>query len=368
MQEPTIDREKAHSNPCPLRWPAEPFVWIDDLCALEPSFLSDQFMPETDGLSIDDLALSLTDAAADTRNHVLAHVPMAMSRLLRERMSALAPAANAADIQTAQTKVVAVYLWAMVYHRLPHVYEAFSRLQEYRFERLFPRRELAGRTVADIGCGTGRLSFYAAAHAAHVHAIDPIPAMLQFARAKAHADDRITFHRGSFAEIPLEDQSVDLVVSNLAYQPFERAGGISGIISMKRVLRPGGKIRLTVGNPRAQDFLLEQGFFETFIPRGLSLGAPAGQPLLIQTLIQLARLGAGAVPNELARHYMCAARRWRLNWSIENALVFLSGVRWRDLFLDGNFRRPLGLPVYVWPRSRASGLRALAIKRRDSQS
>jgi FkbM family methyltransferase len=49
---------------------------------------------------------------------------------------------------------------------------------------------LAGKRVLDVGCGTGRLTAFAAEHAAHVYAFDPSPESIAEARAALTAGQR----------------------------------------------------------------------------------------------------------------------------------------------------------------------------------
>jgi ubiquinone/menaquinone biosynthesis C-methylase UbiE len=68
--------------------------------------------------------------------------------------------------------------------------------------------DLAGKRVLDVGCGTGRLTRFAARHAASVYAFDPSNDSVAEARAAVAAEDRklVTFgvHDAEALDVPRE--------------------------------------------------------------------------------------------------------------------------------------------------------------------
>jgi SAM-dependent methyltransferase len=111
------------------------------------------------------------------------------------------------------------------------------------------RAPWAGRTLLDLGCGSGYwLSGYAG-EAAEVTGVEPDPRLLHAAAAR---DRRARVLHGSAEHIPLPDQSVDVVHARFAY--FFPPGCDAGLAEVMRVLRPGGTL-VSVGNDlRAGDF------------------------------------------------------------------------------------------------------------------
>src|SRR5207245_3136111 len=89
------------------------------------------------------------------------------------------------------------------YDRWAEVYDAEDNplvlLEEEHIAPLL--RGMAGLTVADIGCGTGRHTLRMASAGAHVTAVDFSDAMLERARAKPGAE-AVTFIRHDLA-LPL---------------------------------------------------------------------------------------------------------------------------------------------------------------------
>jgi ubiquinone/menaquinone biosynthesis C-methylase UbiE len=105
-----------------------------------------------------------------------------------------------------------------------------------------------GETVLDIGCGAGMDLMLAARRAGpsgHAIGVDMTPAMLELAKRgalKAGLWENIEVRRGIAEELPVESESVDVVISN----------GVLNLSSDKdrafrevsRVLRPGGRLHL----------------------------------------------------------------------------------------------------------------------------
>lgn len=105
---------------------------------------------------------------------------------------------------------------------------------------------LAGLPVGvalDAACGTGRHTAYLASLGHRVIGVDESPEMLAVARAKVPAAE---LHEGDLHDLPLADDSVDLVVCALALVHVPELG--RAFAELVRVLRPGG--RLVVSDSR----------------------------------------------------------------------------------------------------------------------
>jgi ubiquinone/menaquinone biosynthesis C-methylase UbiE len=113
-----------------------------------------------------------------------------------------------------------------------------------------------GQAVADVGCGTGNLSFavLAAQPAARVTGLDPDGDALRRAARKARrrgAD--LTLVQGYADRIPAEDASLDHVVSALALHHLDDDGRAAFAREALRALRPGGRVTIAdFGGPSSE--------------------------------------------------------------------------------------------------------------------
>ncbi len=95
-----------------------------------------------------------------------------------------------------------------------------------------------GRSVIDLGAGTGKFTSCLLATGAHVIAVEPVKEM----RAKiVQTLPKVATYDGSATSIPLPDDSVDAVTCAQAFHWFATKEALSEI---RRVLKPGGKLGL----------------------------------------------------------------------------------------------------------------------------
>lgn len=104
-----------------------------------------------------------------------------------------------------------------------------------------------GETVLDLGSGAGLDSIIAgwqAGPTGRVIGIDLNPMMCRKARENvAAAGGRLECREGRMEEIPLEDESVDVILSNGVINLSFRKRRV--IRELYRVLRPGGRVSIT---------------------------------------------------------------------------------------------------------------------------
>jgi ubiquinone/menaquinone biosynthesis C-methylase UbiE len=110
-----------------------------------------------------------------------------------------------------------------------------------RLARLEP-----GRSVLDIGCGTGTLAIAAKRRVGpfgSVHGIDASPEMIARARKKARkAGMDVTFTNGVVEGLPFPDARFDTVLSTLMLHHLPRAARGRCVGEIRRVLKPGGRV------------------------------------------------------------------------------------------------------------------------------
>jgi ubiquinone/menaquinone biosynthesis C-methylase UbiE len=208
-------------------------------------------------------------------------------------------------VKAAADRLLEHYYFHIVYRKFPEEYELFSRSQEFLLEELFPVTLYRGRSVLDLGCGTGKLVDHIAPHAARLTGIDLIGPMLAVARRKCRLQSHVDFLVGNFQSIPLPDASVDNVVSNMAFPSSERTGGgPEAVRQLKRVLRRGGEIRLTSYDSAATGLLQELGFSSRLVAGGLSY--PVRQ--LPGIACELQRIATSHASTQAGEGFYCAGK------------------------------------------------------------
>jgi len=129
-----------------------------------------------------------------------------------------------------------------------------DRVTSLAIEKLLPRN----LRLADIGCGTGSLTFELARFARQVVGVDLSGEMLRRARAiaKERAVDNVEFRQGDMLQLPLDSHSFDAAfcVMVLHFLP-DPARAIAGLC---RIVRPGGAVILVDLVGHKQEWMREQ--------------------------------------------------------------------------------------------------------------
>jgi SAM-dependent methyltransferase len=123
-------------------------------------------------------------------------------------------------------------------------------------EQLHPAAEVTvaeaspspGERVVDVGCGTGNAALLAAERGASVTGVDPAQRLLDVARvAAAERGLDATFVPGEAADLPLDDDSADVVISvfGAIFAPDPAAAAAE----IDRVTAPEGRAFLTAWIP-----------------------------------------------------------------------------------------------------------------------
>lgn len=116
----------------------------------------------------------------------------------------------------------------------------FRELRDRILERAAPS---ADDRALDVGSGTGLLALALAPRCRAVWAIDIAPAMVEHLRVVVAGKGLGNVHPlvASAATLPLEDGSVELVVSNYCFHHLNEGEKRQAMAEVLRVLRPGGR-------------------------------------------------------------------------------------------------------------------------------
>ena len=135
-----------------------------------------------------------------------------------------------------------------IYTEKADIYDGLSKAQDYNkdvIKILFKTVGFGGKTVLDLGTGTGKLAIPLSRKAKKVYALDKSNFMLQILRKKIKSQKikNIKTIRGEFNESGLKKESVDIIVSLWAF-PFHSADWERDLKSIRRILKKNGKIIL----------------------------------------------------------------------------------------------------------------------------
>ena len=142
------------------------------------------------------------------------------------------------EIRTAEVQVIGEYEDFVSYTTPNLMAEKCDFIYGWHKERLFEMCPLEGKTVLDVGSGTGRLAFAAAEKAAFVAASEPVDSLREYMRDEI-ARKGITNMRvcdGMCDSLPFPDNSFDVVMSGHVVGDRFR----EEVDELTRITKPGG--------------------------------------------------------------------------------------------------------------------------------
>ncbi len=241
---------------------------IEDLLVFDDNTLRTMLAQESFGLTVETLARSIQGAGEPLLQRIQRNLPPRLHSLFIQEMR---HSYAKSEVEHARRQVLDSLFWELTYWKTPELYEELTEGEQLHpgiFQRLEP--DLRGKTVLDVGAGSGRASFECIRHGARMlYAVEPSPGLLRIMEQKlGHCvgEQQIILRTGRFAAIPLQDNSVDLALSCSAFTAAPEQGGEPGLAEMSRVTRPGGQI--VVIWPRREDhgWLRAHGFHYVTLP------------------------------------------------------------------------------------------------------
>ena len=138
--------------------------------------------------------------------------------------------------------------------RLALIYDPFDpdRSDLEAYESMI--NEFGARSVLDIGCGTGTFACRLAASGIEVVGLDPAEASLKVAQTKPWSD-RVTWIHGTVSNLPSLTVDLATMTANVAQVFLTDEGWKETLLTVRAVLRPGGRLVFETRNPKAQAWL-----------------------------------------------------------------------------------------------------------------
>jgi ubiquinone/menaquinone biosynthesis C-methylase UbiE len=163
--------------------------------------------------------------------------------------------------------------------------------------------ELAGRTLLDVGCGSGRLTALFEAQGARATGLDLDASMLALAGQRFHG----RLLRADANRLPIPDRSFDITVA-ITLLEFVADPALV-IAEMARVTRPGGRLAIASLNPVNPWGLAHWRRLRE--PRGRALVSSAGPSFAAWAPVTVAR---PCEPRSMRLVLSRAWRRWGPFW------------------------------------------------------
>lgn len=171
-----------------------------------------------------------------------------------------------AEARRAEAAILSA-LEPFVVYAYPEVMEQLGYIRNWSPERLYALAEFKEKLVLDIGSGTGRLAFAAAARAKRVYASEPCDVLREYMRDKIRQNGitNMKVLDGEVTNLPYEDNTFDIVMAgHVASDWYEE-----GLAEMTRVVKDGGVLVCCNGDDevkrKAPEEELVRGGFEYFV-------------------------------------------------------------------------------------------------------
>jgi len=146
--------------------------------------------------------------------------------------------ADASEVREAENNLLMGVQDFVIYTTPEVMADSLEWIVGWDKNQLFDLVDLTGKTVLDIGAGTGRLTFAAAEKAAWVYASEPVGTMREFMRDKIKREriKNVRVLDGLVTEIPFPDNIFDVVMSgHVVGDDYE-----AEVAELTRVCKNGG--------------------------------------------------------------------------------------------------------------------------------
>lgn len=155
-----------------------------------------------------------------------------------EELAANAPAASDDQIREAERYALLSVEDFTIYTTPEAMSKQCDFIRGWSQDRLYDLVDLSGKTVLDVGAGSGRLTFAAASKAKWVYASEPVGTLREFMRDKIKTEGirNVRILDGFAAELPFPDDTFDVVMSgHVVGDDYDKE-----LAEFTRVCRTGG--------------------------------------------------------------------------------------------------------------------------------
>lgn len=181
-----------------------------------------------------------------------------------EELVASAPETDAEKTREAELRLINMHEDFMMFTTPEQMDVQSDYIYSWDKNRLLELTDFQGKTVLDVGSGSGRLAFAAAEQAAWVYASEPVATLREYMRDKIRREgiSNVRVVDGMCDSLPYPDDTFDIVMSGhvVGDHPEEE------LAELNRVVKPGGWLLDCPGDqPRKTEpsrLLLERGWEE----------------------------------------------------------------------------------------------------------
>lgn len=192
---------------------------IEDILVFDDPTLHRLLNSEEIELDILNLAFGLHKAPEAVVTRINYHLPSEQQSNFQEMLHL--PIADD-QIYSARERVLNALFWNLTYWKTPDLYQELIEGEKLHPDIFYSlKNDICNSIVLDAAAGSGRATLECLSHGASlVYAIDPCPGLLHILERRLDNTleaNRVILRQGSFDQLPLENDSVDIAITCSAF-------------------------------------------------------------------------------------------------------------------------------------------------------